>query len=426
MNTEERIKKIKASWFYSEPLLFSAISTHLILNNENLSVPFRTGALRIEYSNLLCQKLNDKLLEEALKIEVFRILLFHPYSRRPANCKGGVLLLASDITINQLYKSEYKTAGVEYFIFQSKRFKNLKYPLGKKWAQTDEEKFFLKNLQFDEKTQNLTTIDDLTFEQWYKKILFLIQETSIAGSENAGSTENLENFSIPGDEETELWEENTEAQNKIQNQILKAQIENGFGSIGGKLTRKLEENTDFSFDYRRALGQFRQNIASNVRNLTRMRPSRRFGFLQMGSRYEKKANVLIAVDVSGSITDESFEHFYKAIKNFFFLGIIEKIDLIFFDVNLKNSTPIKFTKNIDLTQIEGRGGTNFQVPIDFFAQKTALYSGMIIFTDGEGPIPKLLKPLNILWILDNRLSYEKSKGWINSLPKNKATFLPIN
>ena len=146
----------------------------------------------------------------------------------------------------------------------------------------------------------------------------------------------------------------------------------------------------------------------------------------MGSRYERKANILIAVDVSGSITDESFEHFTHAIKNFFFLGIIEKIDLIFFDVNLKDTNPVSFSKKITLDSIKGRGGTNFQPALDYFTDHSQEYSGLIIFTDGEGEIPVLKAGTSsILWILDSRLAYEKSRYWIESLPGNKATYLPF-
>ena len=49
---------------------------------------------------------------------------------------------------------------------------------------------------------------------------------------------------------------------------------------------------------------------------------------------------------------------------------------------------------------------------------------MIIFTDGEGEVPKLTVDSHILWILDSRLAYEKSRWWIESLPGNSGTFLP--
>ena len=228
-------------------------------------------------------------------------------------------------------------------------------------------------------------------------------------------------------ESAELWQEDENAQKQIDDKIKKADIENGWGETGGNLVRTLQDQADFSFDYRRALTRFRANIVSVNRRLTRMKPSRRYGFTAMGSRYERKADILIAVDVSGSITDESFARFYKAIKNFFFLKIIENIDLIFFDVNLKNTKPVKFTKNLKLSEITGRGGTNFQPPIDYFLENRNRYSGMIIFTDGEGDVPKVSGAIgnsSILWILDSRLAFEKSRWWIDKLQGSSATYLP--
>lgn len=429
---EKKIKTIISSWFFTHPLLYSVYCTHSLVENNNLQIPMRSGKGRIEYSSQLLEKATDSILEKYLKVELYRIVLMHPYSRQPVNAMKNILLLASDVTIYQNCKKEFFNQeksqtgfclnGVEYLKSLAARFANSENPLGEKWNGTEELQFFLKNLVIAPRTGELMLIDKLTFEQWYKKILFLIKETSIGG-EQAGTNSA---FTQAGNQASELWEENQEIQAQLENQIQKADSEEGWGGLGGDLKRQIKEQGDFSFDYRRALTQFRQSIVSANRSLTRMRPSRRYGFKAMGSRYDRKANVLIAVDVSGSITDESFGNFYHAIRNFFFLGLIEKIDLIFFDVNLKNTKPIPFTKNINLNQIKGRGGTNFQSPLDFFSLHSSEYSGLIIFTDGEGEVPKLeCQKKNILWILDSRLSYEKSRNWIDSLPGCKSTYLPF-
>lgn len=429
---EKSLKEIISSWFLNEPLLFGAACTHQLVPNPNITIPMRTGQLRIEFSPVLLESKSKVEKEQLLRIEVYRILLGHPYARQPHNVKAGVSLLASDVTLYQTFRKTVlkdedsyllKLAGVEYLKNQAVRFGNLEDPLPKKWRGSEEMNFYLKNLQIALGTGELMLQDKLSFEQWYRRILFLIQETSIAG-ENAGTGNGaLEDNSA---QVAELWEENEDAQKDIENLIRKAESEQGWGGLGGNEQRALKDECDFSFDYRRALAQFRQSIVSANRSLTRMRPNRRYGFKAMGSRYERKANILIAVDVSGSITDESFEHFSHAIKNFFFLGIIEKIDLIFFDVNLKNSKPITFRKKVELDEIKGRGGTNFQPAIDYFEENSDEYSGLIIFTDGEGEIPKIKKgKKNILWILESRLSYEKNRQWIGTLPGCKATYLPF-
>ena len=429
MTCENRLKTIIKNWFISEPLLFSIITTHHLVMNDGLSVAMRTGRMCIEFSNLLCSELSDTELTDFLKIETYRILLKHPYARQPYKANPTALQLASDVVIAKYFvpPSGIESAGIVYLKSQAWRFSTLDYPLGKRWSDTDELKFFQRNLQIDRNTGLLKTVDDLTFEQWYKWLLFLIRETSAGGGEASGAGA-LSDYDLSAiTESAELWQEDESAQNQIDDKIKKAEIENGWGETGGNLVRTLQEQTDFSFDYRRALTKFRANIVSVNRRLTRMKPSRRYGFSAMGSRYERKADILIAVDVSGSITDESFTRFYHAIKNFFFLKIIENIDLIFFDVNLKNTSPIKFSKNLKLAEIQGRGGTNFQPPIDYFLENRSRYSGMIIFTDGEGEVPKMTGGsgnASILWILDSRLAYEKSRWWIESLPGNFCTFLP--
>ncbi len=430
MTSENRLKAVIKNWFITEPLLFSVITTHNLVLNDSLSVPMRTGRHCIEFSELLTNELSEAELTDYLKIEAYRILLKHPYARQPYKANPTALQLASDVILSKYFTpaSGIETAGVVYLKSQAWRFSTLDFPLGKRWADTEELRFFQKNLQVDRNTGLIKTVDDLTFEQWYKKLLFLIRETSAGGGEASGAGA-LSDYDLAAiTESSELWQEDENAQNQINDKIKKAEIENGWGETGGNLKRELASEVDFSFDYRRALTRFRANIVSVNRRLTRMKPSRRYGFSAMGSRYERKADILIAVDVSGSITDESFARFYHAIKNFFFLRIIENIDLIFFDVNLKNTKPVKFTKNLKLSEITGRGGTSFQPPIDFFLENKNKYSGMIIFTDGEGEVPKLngssVGLASILWILDSRLAYEKSRWWIQGLPGNQATFLP--
>lgn len=425
MTCENRLKAIIKKWFITEPLLFSVVTTHHLVLNDGLTVPMRSGRQCIEFSGLLCGELSDAELTDFLKTEAYRILLKHPYARQPYKANPTALQLASDLIIAKYFTplSGIESAGIIYLKSQAWRFSTLDFPLGRRWADTEELRFFQRNLQIDRNTGLLKSTDDLTFEQWYKRLLFLIRETSEGGGEASGKGALSDYDMAAITEGSELWQEDENAQKQIDDKIKKAEIEKGWGETGGNLQRELAGDLDFSFDYRRVLTKFRANIVSVSRRLTRMKPSRRYGFSAMGSRYERKADILIAVDVSGSITDESFARFYHAIKNFFFLKIIENIDLIFFDVNLKNTRPVKFTKNLKLAEIQGRGGTNFQPPIDYFLETRSRYSGMIIFTDGEGEVPKKTGS-DILWILDSCLAFEKSCWWIEGLPGNCATFLP--
>ena len=431
-----RISSVIRRWFYTEPLLFSLVSRHSVTAAENLKTPLRTGQLRVEYNPLILQNYDDKHLNAALVFEMMRVLLGHPYARQNRDAKKQVLFLASDVTVYNMVPEEIRLAlaqepaGISYLKYHAARFQNLKYPLGKKWHGTEELAFFQRNLIVDKKTERLVFQDDLTFEQWYRKILFLIQQIAFSGGESAG---NGGNMLFEAEESSSLWEDNQEIQQQLGQDIKNACIDGEFGESGGNAALVLGESGDFAFDYRKALTKFRAKIVSADRYLTRMRPSRRYGFSAMGSRYKRRADILIAVDVSGSITEESFSRFYKAVCNFFFLGIIEKMDLIFFDVNIRNSTPVAFKNSrtsLDFSSIKAGGGTSFQPPYDYYAQHCNDYSGMIIFTDGQGRLPVLSGESQrfsgtVLWILESRSSYEKTHRLIESLPGSSATYLPF-
>ncbi len=423
-----RLKAIVSKWFLTENLLFSAVSTHSFVENPEISVPLRTGHLRIEFSPLLLENFSDSALETLLKIEVFRILLLHPYTRLPYKPKRGVILLASDVTINHFFKAkDVETEGVLFLKAEANRFKILEKSLGEKWSGTEEEKFCMRNLNL-KPDGSLSTLDDLSFEAWYKRLVFLIENTSNAG-ENAGASD-FNNFkdSQKAFEESELWEEYPEAALLVKDSIEKAFADDNWGSLSGGIERRIleESRTELSMDYRKILLQFRENSVRSKRRLTRMRPNRRTGFSHMGSVYERNANILVAVDVSGSINDEDLAKFFVAVKNFFFCGI-EKLDAIFFDATLRKTEAITLKRNFSLSEmdgINGKGGTNFQVPLDYFFEHKD-YDGLIIFTDGEAAIPSMKgRRENVLWILTNRTAFEKSKRWINTLEGNRSCYIP--
>jgi hypothetical protein len=103
MTTLERIKKIGERWFLTEPLLFVTYCSHDLVENDSLVVPMRTGNRRVEYAPKFLDKVKDEILAEFLKVEMFRILLKHPYQRQPPFASKALLAMASNVTIADVY-----------------------------------------------------------------------------------------------------------------------------------------------------------------------------------------------------------------------------------------------------------------------------------------------------------------------------------
>jgi predicted metal-dependent peptidase len=133
----------------------------------------------------------------------------------------------------------------------------------------------------------------------------------------------------------------------------------------------------------------------------------------MGKKSEFTSRLLIAIDVSGSISDEELNLFYSAINRFFVYGM-QSVEVIQFDTEIKGK-PVEFKKSHKTIHISGRGGTNFQPAIDFFTTAKNPYDGLIIFTDGFAPPPEIVSALKrkVLWICSNKKNYEHHHGWIN-------------
>ncbi len=150
----------------------------------------------------------------------------------------------------------------------------------------------------------------------------------------------------------------------------------------------------------------------------------------MGSKRDFATRLLVAIDVSGSVSNRQVSQALSIINRFFKYGV-ECIEVIQFDFGLRGDilTMKKAQKSL---RISGRGGTDFQAPLDLFFENR--YDGLIMLTDGYAPIPRFPERFygNILWMIYNDDAYRRqayleldsSIRWIASLPRSKYTILP--
>lgn len=417
MDAKERIKEITEFWFLTDPLLFAAYCTHELSQNDKMQIPFRTGKRHIEYNPELIKTLSDKLLYEYLKIEIIRILLKHPYQRLPTFPNRKVMTYASNITIADSYKTPCKLPGVGRWPL----------PEGLCYEEYYNKVFAILSTPPDENANSGESI--IPPEQPQKKNDD--DDDFDASNINDEETESNSNTGNPGDgnqspveQLSALWEEDEDIYCEVNSLIEIAESSNTWGNISGNLQEIIKASKIIAMDYRKILSSFKTSIISSKRILTRMRPSRRFGFAFMGSRYDLATNLLIAVDVSGSISSSSLSQFFSIINRFFKNGI-EKLDVIQFDHELKNKEPIPLKKAKSEVKVIGRGGTSFQPAADYYCSHPE-YDGLIYFTDGIAPIPQFhtKRNIDVLWILTSKDSYNDNIKWIKKLARNRATYIP--
>ncbi len=384
MSVKEKISSVVDKWFLYEPLLFNVYCTHKLEPNSDMKCSFRTGQRRIEYNPELLKDKSTEEIAQGLKNEVTRILLKHPYQRVPQNPNRSALKTASDVTISESCYRDKNLKDAQHYNFDS----------------------------------------GLSYEEYYRKLYYICPDFDEMGqgkpklSPGLGKDETWD-YEAAADS-AELWTEDEEMSDNINLQIQKAQKTNQWGSVSGQFQETITASMKIPMDYRRILSQFRASIISQRRKLTRMKPNRRYGFEFMGSQFEPKTHLLVAVDVSGSIGSDDLVHFFSIINRFFSYGV-EAINVIAFDTEIKQEFELKkAAKNIRIT---GRGGTDFQCAVDYYENHPE-FQGMIIFTDGYAPEPKITKAKQMLWILTSKGEYDNAIQWIRKLRLSKATWIP--
>ena len=434
MTVFDRIKKIGERWFLTEPLLFAVFCSHEFRENDLLTVPMRTGNRKVEFAPEILERVSDAVLSEFLKVEMFRILLKHPYQRQPSFAAKALLTMASNITIADVYgvsrnvKAQMNGAELnlpgglcfeEYYTL----LKEMSVPMGGALGELMGEPVG--------ESQQTEGNSGLGIDGVGERGESTSGESAADGDgdeNNAGGSRDAQIKSDAQDARdsqiSELWDEDEEACCDINGFIEVAEAGNKWGSISGKLQGIIKASQKVDMDYRKMLSQFKTSVISSKRRLTRMRPNRRFGFDAMGSRYELSTNLLIAVDVSGSVTDRSLSFFFSVINRLFKYGI-EKMDVLQFDSKIQGE-PEPLKKVRKTVKVMGRGGTSFQPVADYYCAHPE-YDGLIYFTDGYAPPPKFntKRPIDVLWVLCGKSAYEANGKWIKELKRNCVTYIPL-
>lgn len=410
---EEKIHKIVEDWFLMEPALFVIWCTHKLVKNEKLAVPMRSGRQMIEFNPEMMKDWNESEIAERLRFEVLRILLGHPYMRQPFKARKGILGLASDITLKSLYKDTSTLPVPSDLIYEKGKCFEEYYALVKKYVEQKETETYSPPYEIDGGLldDGGGGLDD--------------------DADMGGDTSEIENMMRPYTEGAELWEEDQLMQESIRGKIEQVKRMNQWGSLPGKVVDEILASTIVRIDYRQILSMFRASVLSSSRKLTRMLPSRRYGFEYMGSKRDFTTDLLVAIDVSGSVTNEGISQALSIINRFFKYGV-ENIDVIQFDYGLQGEKMTMKKALKDKFKVQGRGGTDFQAPIDLFLKDG--YDGLIMITDGFAAVPEVPKVFrgNILWLIyenewfdiSRKQGLNKELSWIKDFPRSRYTVLP--
>ncbi len=400
----ERFRKLAERWFLSEPAFLSIYGSHALVPNACMDCPVRCGQGRLEYHPELIARIeHEGLFEELVRAEMLRLLLKHPYNRTPEHTPREDFTCASDIVLSSACSFRFAELhdAAEFRLPGNKHYEwyltHLPPSPPEQGEQQEGDSDFGQQAE-QEKARNKDTGEEQARE-----------EASAAPAPQAVSRRKRDAAAAA------LWEEDEARQQDI-NQLIE-QVRN-WGSIPGNLVQEIIAGTRARIDYRKVLSAFRASILSQGRRLTRMQPNRRTGFACMGSRHAFTTSLLLAVDVSLSVSDDMLAHFYSVINKFFKYGV-SCIDVIQFDTEIKGEAcTFRHARKQKKVTILGRGGTNYQ-PVFDYVEAHRQYDGLIILTDGYAP-PPARKPrgkTRVAWVCENEESFNENHAWMAEFGK---------
>jgi len=175
------------------------------------------------------------------------------------------------------------------------------------------------------------------------------------------------------------------------------------GKLGGQLARMVDHLLQPQLPWRMLLAKYMNSLARDDYSYTR--PSSRRGDPAIyPSLRSSQADVVIAIDTSGSISDAEVEEFVSEI-NAIKGQMRARITLLACDTALAKECPWSYEAWDEFVmpkQIKGGGGTSFVPVFDWAERQDKQPELLVYFTDAEGEFPKHEPICPSIWLVKGK------------------------
>lgn len=210
----------------------------------------------------------------------------------------------------------------------------------------------------------------------------------------------------PGDSDSTRQIEQQVDQILVQAQIASERSGQDIGSIPAEIRRHIEELLNPKLPWNEILAKHLEN-GLGKQDYVFSRPNRRYlpdfylPSLTGGGDLER---VTIAIDTSGSITQNTFNEFLTETTQIIFDLNPQSVELIQFDSFISGIDEIESPDQLFEVEFKGGGGTNITDVYKYLSDNPT--NGLIIFTDGYiRPHPNLAPKIPIYWVYTETNKY---------------------
>jgi len=227
----------------------------------------------------------------------------------------------------------------------------------------------------------------------------------------AGLSQTEDGTPVPDHSTWDEFERLSEAEKKLVraqiehtiNQIAE-QIEKSRGTIPGEfqsILNKLKHKEPPRFDWRGYLRRFVGGSQIVYTKKLRRKFNKRFED-NPGLKIKQRRHVLVAIDTSGSVSNNELLEFFQEIDHINATG--SDITVIQCDASIQSIRPYK---KGDQIKVHGRGGTSFDPVLEYYNENVGKYSCLVYLTDGECHTDVTVRG-KMLWVISTRGNINKT------------------
>lgn len=361
------------------------------------AVNFKGAKYVIYFNPLIFLNLNLKQMESTIKHEILHIVSMHLIRAR--EFKNGYSPLAVNMAMN-IVVNTYLDYLPPYAV--TLEWVNLNYSLNLLPFKPFE--YYVQELQT---ALNLLEADEDAADE---------NDTDEADTPNNNGVETAYN----PEKAHEIWEESRDVDEKTLQEFTEKFIDNAQkGSIPNYLENIISSlknskgELPWNLYLKRLMGTVESHKKKTITRRNRRQPER----LDLrGELRSHKAKIVVALDISGSISDEEFNQAMKEVLAIF-KNYNHEITVIECDSEIRREYKVKSVKDIK-DRINTRGSTKF-TPVFEYANHHMI-NLLIYFTDGKGEEKLLTIPrgYKTLWVISGRgdkLSLKDAYGTVKKL-----------
>lgn len=357
------------------------------------AINFKGAKYIIYFNPIIFLNLNIRQMESTIKHEILHVVSMHLV--RAKEIKGRYSTLAINMAMD---------------IVVNKYLNNLP-----PYATTLEQ----VNLDYSLKLEPYET-----FEYYLEKIqteLDLMEPDDEGVEDDSNNNGDIETEYSP-EKTHDIWEDSNEIDENTLKEFTEKFIDSAQkGNIPSYLDKLISQlknskgELPWNLYLKRLMGTIESNKKKTITRRNRRQPNR----LDLrGELRGHKAQIAVAIDISGSISDEEFKQAIKEV-----LSIVknynQEIMIIECDDEIRRVYKVKSVKDVK-DRINIRGATKFTPVFEYANNKK--FNLLVYFTDGKGETNLKVKPkgYKILWVISGRgdkLSLNEPYGAVKKLSK---------